>query len=134
MTLEGLRPSAVIECVPKENFMVQQLLRFREDIFLNYILGACRELAPSMQESTTYEPSLVCKLLILGCRPLIPDRLLENFLGDLGKFASVLRTEPGSRTGRLRVEFSRAPSACKTSESPTPFGFSTRFSDLFRVL
>ena len=40
-------------------------------------LGACRELAPSNQESTTYEPSLVCKLLILGCRLLIPDRLLE---------------------------------------------------------
>ena len=39
-------------------------------------LGACRELAPSKQESTTYEPSLVCKLLILGCRLLIPDRLL----------------------------------------------------------
>ena len=44
-------------------------------------LGACRELAPSKQESTTYEPSLVCKLLILGCRPLIPDRLLgHNFV------------------------------------------------------
>ena len=41
-------------------------------------LGACRELAPSKQESTTYEPSLVCKLLILGCRPLIPDRLLDD--------------------------------------------------------
>ncbi len=41
------------------------------------LLGACRELAPSKQESTTYEPSLVCKLLILGCRLLIPDRLLE---------------------------------------------------------
>ncbi len=40
-------------------------------------LGACRELAPSKQESTTYEPSLVCKLLILGCRLLIPDRLLD---------------------------------------------------------
>ena len=39
-------------------------------------LGACRELAPSKQESTTYESSLVCKLLILGCRLLIPDRLL----------------------------------------------------------
>ena len=39
-------------------------------------LGACRELAPSKQESTTYEPSLVCKLLILRCRLLIPDRLL----------------------------------------------------------
>ncbi len=42
----------------------------------NGVLGACRELAPSKQESTTYEPSLVCKLLILGCRLLIPDRLL----------------------------------------------------------
>ena len=41
-------------------------------------LGVCRELAPSNQESTTYEPSLVCKLLILGCRILIPDRLLER--------------------------------------------------------
>ena len=41
-------------------------------------LGACRELAPSKQESTTYEPSLVCKLLILGCRLLIPDRLLVD--------------------------------------------------------
>ena len=42
------------------------------------LLGACRELAPSKQESTTYEPSLVCKLLILGCRLLIPDRLLGS--------------------------------------------------------
>ncbi len=33
-------------------------------------------MAPSKQESTTYEPSPVCKLLILGCRLLIPDRLL----------------------------------------------------------
>ncbi len=40
--------------------------------------GACRELAPSKQESTTYEPSPVCKLLILGCRLLIPDRLLAG--------------------------------------------------------
>ena len=40
-------------------------------------LGVCRELAPPNQESTTYEPSLVCKLLILGCRILIPDRLLD---------------------------------------------------------
>ena len=45
-------------------------------------LGACRELAPSKQESTTYEPSLVCKLLILGCRPLIPDRLLDELLAN----------------------------------------------------
>ena len=41
-------------------------------------LGACRELAHSKQESTTYESSPVCKLLILGCRLLIPDRLLED--------------------------------------------------------
>ena len=48
-----------------------------EDIaYLGRLLGVCRELAPSNQESTTYEPSLVCKLLILGCRILIPDRLL----------------------------------------------------------
>ena len=47
-------------------------------------LGACRELAPSNQESTTYEPSLVCKLLILGCRLLIPDRLLgEEFFHEI---------------------------------------------------
>ena len=45
-------------------------------------LGACRELAPSKQESTTYEPSPVCKLLILGCRLLIPDRLLVQDLND----------------------------------------------------
>ena len=37
-------------------------------------LGACRELAPSKQESTTYEPSPVCKLLILASREPIPDR------------------------------------------------------------
>ena len=50
----------------------------RSNIERRVYLGACRELAPSKQESTTYEPSLVCKLLILGCRPLIPDRLLER--------------------------------------------------------
>ena len=44
----------------------------------NQWLGACRELAPSKQESTTYEPSPVCKLLILSCRLLIPDRLLAT--------------------------------------------------------
>ena len=47
-------------------------------VIIGIELGACRELAPSKQESTTYEPSLVCKLLILGCRPLIPDRLLAQ--------------------------------------------------------
>ena len=46
------------------------------------MLGACRELAPSKQESTTYEPSLVCKLLILRCRLLIPDRLLVKNVAD----------------------------------------------------
>ena len=40
------------------------------------LLGACRELAPSKQESTTYRPGMARKLLILGCRLLIPDRLL----------------------------------------------------------
>ena len=54
-------------------------------------LGACRELAPSKQESTTYEPSLVCKLLILRCRLLIPDRLLEeaqDLINDLQEWVS----------------------------------------------
>ena len=54
---------------------------------INSLLGACRELAPSKQESTTYEPSLVCKLLILGCRPLIPDRLLEKTDTAISEFA-----------------------------------------------
>ena len=48
-------------------------------------LGACRELAPSKQESTTYEPSLVCKLLILGCRLLIPYRLLATVTSALSR-------------------------------------------------
>ena len=47
-------------------------------VIIGIELGACRELAPSKQESTTYEPSLVCKLLILSCRLLIPDRLLAQ--------------------------------------------------------
>ena len=66
-------------------------------------LGACRELAPSKQESTTYEPSLVCKLLILGCRLLIPDRLLER--GDLDRAAALARI-PGIHLGpeRYRAE------------------------------
>ncbi len=46
------------------------------------LLGACRELAPSKQEPTTYEPSLVCKLLILCCRLLMADRLLGP-IGDI---------------------------------------------------
>ena len=46
-------------------------------------------MAPSKQESTTYEPSLVCKLLIFGCRLLIPDRLLEKIpLAMLGRGCS----------------------------------------------
>ena len=64
---------------------------YDEADFNHGLLGACRELAPSKQESTTYEPSLVCKLLILGCRPLIPDRLLgksyiELFPGSARNF------------------------------------------------
>ena len=55
-----------------------------DDDGMRMTLGACRELAPSKQESTTYEPSLVCKLLILGCRLLIPDRLLADYLGGRG--------------------------------------------------
>ena len=58
-------------------------------------LGACRELAPSKQESTTYEPSLVCKLLIFGCRPLIPDRLLVVEELDLGEILKSYQEERG---------------------------------------
>ena len=47
-------------------------------------------IAPSKQESTTYEPSLVCKLLILGCRLLIPDRLLGQEIGDLEAAVTIL--------------------------------------------
>ena len=42
-------------------------------------LGACRELAPSNQESTTYRPGMARKLLILGSREPIPDRLLDDY-------------------------------------------------------
>ena len=49
-------------------------------------------MAPSKQESTTYEPSPVCKLLILGCRLLIPDRLLVSPVSSLpSKVADVLQ-------------------------------------------
>ena len=58
-------------------------------------LGACRELAPSKQESTTYEPSLVCKLLILSCRLLIPDRLLANQISLIGLGSTELLDELG---------------------------------------
>ena len=47
------------------------------DLLLEGVARSLSGIAPSKQESTTYEPSLVCKLLILGCRLLIPDRLLE---------------------------------------------------------
>ena len=57
------------------------------------VLGACRELAPSKQESTTYEPSLVCKLLILGCRLLIPDRLLDTLRSAWAEVAQQERAE-----------------------------------------
>ena len=64
-------------------------------------LGACRELAPSKQESTTYEPSLVCKLLILGCRPLIPDRLLGHSITQDG--AIELESTPMKRRFQIGI-------------------------------
>ena len=54
---------------------VEGLFLYRRRLFL--APRSLSGIAPSKQESTTYEPSLVCKLLILGCRLLIPDRLLE---------------------------------------------------------
>ena len=90
-------------------------------------LGACRELAPSKQESTTYEPSLVCKLLILGCRLLIPDRLLAAFYQDvLGCVpvpperdlkGPVLEAGTGVRGAELRGMHLRLPGF--SSEGPT---------------
>ena len=69
------------------------------------LLGACRELAPSKQESTTYEPSLVCKLLILSCRLLIPDRLLGKTLSD---FMRVVGIDPaGASFARVRNQMKR---------------------------
>ena len=70
-------------------------------------LGACRELAPSKQESTTYEPSLVCKLLILGCRLLIPDRLLDIQLQQICGIVAwtALVVGPNAlESSRLKVE------------------------------
>ena len=61
---------------PEENSALAEQIVANGAIISEFRLGACRELAPSKQESTTYEPSPVCKLLILGCRLLIPDRLL----------------------------------------------------------
>ena len=61
---------------------IAEAVALQLDSFSPWPLGACRELAPAKQESTTYEPSLVCKLLILGCRLLIPDRLLEDIYWD----------------------------------------------------
>ena len=67
-------------------------------------LGACRELAPSKQESTTYEPSLVCKLLILGCRLLIPDRLLGTRINVHLKTGVIISSRfRGSTTSQLNV-------------------------------
>ena len=71
-------------------------------------LGACRELAPSKQESTTYEPSPVCKLLILDCRLLIPDRLLVErgeeglaWSAELGQLISMYSTNKEFRSYNL---------------------------------
>ena len=88
-------------------------------------LGACRELAPSKQESTTYEPSLVCKLLILGCRLLIPDRLLEaefegtawksDVVGMMRKLSDPFRTvedQSNSSTSEIEIRVkSESPSS-----------------------
>ena len=67
-------------CYERDNRQFEPILQVLSERFKR--LGACRELAPSKQESTTYEPSLVCKLLILGCRLLIPDRLLDKKLDE----------------------------------------------------
>ena len=76
-------------------------------LFDGNILGACRELAPSKQESTTYEPSPVCKLLILGCRLLIPDRLLGIPTGNSGdisiRASESIALETGSSFFRTRI-------------------------------
>ncbi len=98
-------------------------------------LGACRELAPSKQESTTYEPSLVCKLLILGCRLLIPDRLLETHSTPLcfelsrkgwpsitaGRSCGQLN-DPRQSRGLISVSPSKGPvkSRLKAADAPTP--------------
>ena len=61
-------------------------------------------IAPSKQESTTYEPSLVCKLLILGCRLLIPDRLLvpSKSLCDVTRTSTLLTSNrPVEDWGKL---------------------------------
>ena len=66
-------------------------------------LGACRELAPSKQESTTYEPSPVCKLLILDCRLLIPDRLLVTALRLLNEAKNIRELFRRRRPKKHRV-------------------------------
>ena len=87
------RPTSLVEYFPhdfiKTILAVAEFNRLGCSITMNYELAdilcgsisgtrSLSGIAPSKQESTTYEPSLVCKLLILGCRLLIPDRLLED--------------------------------------------------------
>ena len=93
------------------------------------LLGACRELAPSKQESTTYEPSPVCKLLILGCRLLIPDRLLGGRPGQgktlLGIGLVIESMSRGIPSAFFTLEFTEADVArC--------FGILNRNLDSFR--
>ncbi len=91
-------------------------------------LGVCRELAPPNQESTTYEPSLVCKLLILGCRILIPDRLLETVRWLLFGFRCLLDAlrlrgpkTPRERVHRVRgVASTGVPTATASASSSPP--------------
>ena len=86
-------------------------------------LGACRELAPSKQESTTYEPSLVCKLLILGCRLLIPDRLLVI------PVRGVSRADGGAETPAVAPASSTdRPAAYQIRRGDTLIGIATRFA------
>ena len=76
------------------------------------LLGACRELALSKQESTTYEPSPVCKLLILGCRLLIPDRLLVT---EVRSFSSTTWIFSEKTSGRLLLTLSAKLGASRVS-------------------
>ncbi len=100
------------------------------------VLGACRELAPSKQESTTYEPSLVCKLLILGCRLLIPDRLLEAKRLDDGpivvgsRIARVVRFLGRRIQYTLKiVEQEHERRVVMTTDSPFPMMVTYEFED-----
>ena len=92
------------------------------------LLGACRELAPSKQESTTYEPFLVCKLLILGCRLLIPDRLLEagpdpNARSELGSTPLSLAGLGGSAGAVTALLEAGADPNVRDADGKLPFDY-----------